>query len=156
MTSSANCVRAPARRLTAVCEVPPPDGMAPRSAPPAFASPVAANSWFGRRCGSSLVAKARPAAIVSVKLISAMPRAPGQSCATSEKSGKVKDGRPRGISPTVSTPWACNPNRRTLAIAMATTISGAGARGKKCSSPINRRIMTIPTARVGSDVSGMV
>ena len=49
---------------------------------------------------------------------------------------------------------ACNPNRRTLAIAMATTISGAGA-AEEARDPDNRRIMTIPTARVGSDASGM-
>ena len=41
VTSSASCVRAPARRLTAVCVVPPPAGIAPKTAPPAFASPVA-------------------------------------------------------------------------------------------------------------------
>ena len=44
VTSSANCVRAPAKRLTAVDVVPPPNGIAPKSAPPTFASPVAANS----------------------------------------------------------------------------------------------------------------
>ena len=53
---------------------------------------------------SPLCANARPAADVSVKLMSAMPRAPGHSCAMSEKSGSVRAGRPRGISPTVSTP----------------------------------------------------
>ena len=38
---------------------------------------------------------------------------------------------------------------------MATTISGAGARGKKRSIPTNRAIMTIPRATVGSDACGM-
>ena len=59
------CVRAPARRFTAVWLVPPPPGMAPRKAPPAFASPVANNSRLACGEGSSLRAKARPTAMVS-------------------------------------------------------------------------------------------
>ena len=78
-TSSATCVRAPASRFTAVCVVPPPAGMAPRSAPPTFARPVASSSRFASGGGSPLSANARPAAIVSVKLMSAIPRAAGQS-----------------------------------------------------------------------------
>ena len=39
------------------------------------------------------LAKARPAAIVSVKLISAIPSAPGRSCSISAGSGSVSDGK---------------------------------------------------------------
>jgi len=46
VTISANCVRAPALTLTAVCVVPPPPGIAPKSAPPILASPVANNGAF--------------------------------------------------------------------------------------------------------------
>ena len=41
-------------RLTAVCDVPPPDGIEPRNAPTAFAAPVASSSRLGRGGGSSL------------------------------------------------------------------------------------------------------
>src|SRR5262249_54074416 len=44
---AATCVRAPAFRLTAVCEVPPPPGIAPNRPPTTFAAPVATSSWFG-------------------------------------------------------------------------------------------------------------
>ena len=54
VTSAASCVRAPASRFTAVCEVPPPAGIAPRNAPPAFARPVASSSRFA--CGARLAA----------------------------------------------------------------------------------------------------
>jgi hypothetical protein len=97
VTISAAWVRAPASRLTAVCDVPPPAAIAPSSAPPALARPVASSSRFGRGAGSPLCANARPAAIVSVKLISAMPAAPGHSVAMRDASGRVRDGRPRGI-----------------------------------------------------------
>jgi len=103
-TKPANCVRAPASRLTAVCVVPPPAGIAPRSAPPAFARPVASSSRLALGVGSSLSANARPAAIVSVKLINATPRAAGQRLATNAGSGSVSDGNPVGTWPTVATP----------------------------------------------------
>ena len=57
VTISDNWVRA-RQRLTAVWVVPPPPGIAPRSAPPALASPVASNSRFAFGEGSSLRAKA--------------------------------------------------------------------------------------------------
>ena len=61
-----------------------------RAPPTAFARPVASSSRFGRSGGSSGLAKARAAAIVSVKLMSAMPSAAGQSRATSGRSGIVE------------------------------------------------------------------
>ena len=104
VTNPASCVRAPAKRFTAVCDVPPPAGIEPSSAPPAFATPVASNSRFGCGMGSPDRANARPAATVSVKLMSAMPSAAGHNPATSARSGMVGDGRPVGTWPTVLTP----------------------------------------------------
>ena len=43
--------------------------------------------------GVSGTANARPAAIVSVKLISAIPSAPGTNCSISARSGSVSDGK---------------------------------------------------------------
>ena len=73
VTREALCEWPSAARTTAVCEVPPPAGIAPSNAPPTFANPVATNSRLALIDGSVGRAKARPAAIVSVKLISAMP-----------------------------------------------------------------------------------
>ena len=106
VTSDAFCERPPAARTTAVCEVPPPAGIAPNSAPPRLAAPVAISSRLALIGGSAGPAKARPAAIDSVKLISAMPSAPGTSASTSARSGSVSDGSPCGIRPTVETPCA--------------------------------------------------
>ncbi len=44
VTKPETWVRAPARRFTAVCDVPPPADMPPSTAPPAVANPVASNS----------------------------------------------------------------------------------------------------------------
>ena len=93
----ATWVRAPARRFTAVCEVPPPAGMAPNRPPTALPRPVASSSRFGSGTGSPRPAKARAAAMVSVKLIRAMPSAPGQSCSIRPRLGAVNDGRPWGM-----------------------------------------------------------
>ena len=155
VTISANCVRAPASRFTAVCEVPPPDGMAPSIAPHAFPSPVASNSRFGRRGGSPLLAKARPAATVSVKLISAMPTAPAQSSGQVRSPVGSKTGGPGESGRPIPDRGACNPSRLTAAIPAATTINGAGAFGIKCSNPINIRIMTMPKISVGTEVCGI-
>ena len=146
--------RAPARRLTAVCEVPPPAVMVPKNAPKVLASPVASSSRFGRTGGSPLAVKALPAAIVSVKLIRAIPRAPGHRCSTRARSGRTRPGRPRGRWPTAATPRSARPNRRMPRIPAAAAMSGAGAVGRTRSSPTSRMSMTAPTARVGSEVSG--
>ena len=62
------------------------------------------SSRFGFSGGSSLRINARPAAMVSVKLISAMPMAAGQSWTTNWGSGRISDGNPVGTWPTVLTP----------------------------------------------------
>ena len=55
------------------------------------------------------MAKARPAAMVSVKLIRAMPSAPGQSAAARERSGRASLGRPAGTVPIDATPRDARP-----------------------------------------------
>ena len=152
VTISASCVRAPARRLTAVWDVPPPEGMAPRRAPAAFPSPVASSSRLALGGGSSVRAKARPAATVSVKLIRAMPMAPDQRASDIEKSGSVSEEKPFGMWPTTSTPRAFSPSRPAPAMPAATATSGAGTRGKKCSRPTRIAIMATATASVTTDV----
>ena len=52
MTSDAFCVRPPTARTTAVCDVPPPAGMAPKKAPDRLAAPVARSSRSARIGGS--------------------------------------------------------------------------------------------------------
>ena len=75
--ATASCVCAPAFRLTAVCVVPPPAGIAPNNPPATFAQPIASSSRFGAGRGSPGAANARAAAMLSVKLMSAMPVAAG-------------------------------------------------------------------------------
>src|SRR5712675_2047102 len=60
VTSDAFWVRPPTERTTAVCDVPPPAGMAPKKAPEKFAAPVASNSRLGLMGGSGCLANARP------------------------------------------------------------------------------------------------
>ena len=102
---SATCRRRPAWRRT--------------TRPPRLAAPVATSSRFASIGGSPGRAKARPAAIVSVKLISAMPSAPGTSCWTSARSGSVSDGNPCGMRPTVETPSAFRPKYHDAAMRAA-------------------------------------
>ena len=137
VTSDASCDRPPAARTTAVCEVPPPAGIAPSNAPPRLAAPVAINSRFASMGGSPGRAKARPAAIVSVKLISAIPSAPGTNCSINAGSGIVSDGNPCGIRPTVETPSACRPKNHAAAMPPPTATSGAGECGHRRSIPIS-------------------
>jgi hypothetical protein len=104
--------------------------------------------------GSAEAAKARPAAIVSVKLISAMPSAPGTSCQTRPASGIVSDGKPCGISPTIDTPFDCRLKIHDAAMAPPTATSGAGARGQNRSMPTSTSSVAAATASVRSEVSG--
>ena len=148
VTSDAFCVRPPTARTTAVCDVPPPAGMAPKKAPAKFAAPVASSSRLGLIGGSVWMANARPAAIVSVKLIRAMPSAPGSNCSTKLGVGSVIDGSDCGMSPTVATPAAPRPNNHDAAIPPATTASGAGEWGLTRSMARSRSSATTPMVRV--------
>ena len=154
VTSDALCDRPPAERTTAVCEVPPPAGMAPRNAPARFPAPVATSSRFASIGGSPGRVKARPAAIVSVKLMSAIPRAPGASSAISPRSGSVSGGKPRGIRPTTETPSACRPKNHDAAIAPPTATRGAGECGRSRSMPTSTANVAAATASVIHEVSG--
>ena len=110
------------------------------------------SSVLGRGGGSSFFANARPAATVSAKLMSAMPRAPGQSSRASPTSGTVIVGNPAGIAPTSEMPELCSANSPTAATAAATIISGAGQRGRSFSMTARPAIVNTPIARVGIDV----
>ena len=154
VTSEAFCECPPTARTTAVCDVPPPAGIAPSSAPPRFAAPVATSSRFASIGVSSPRANARPAAIVSVKLISAMPSAPGASCAASARSGRVGFGRPCGMRPTVDTPTACSPSNHDAAMLAPTAISGAGECGFQRSIAISSAKVAVATASVAPDAAG--
>jgi hypothetical protein len=128
--------------------------MAPNNAPPRLAAPVAISSRLASMGGSSGQAKALPAAIDSVKLISAMPSAPGTNCSISARSGIVSDGNPWGIKPTVETPSACSPKSHAAAIPPPTATNGAGECGKSRSMPISTSMVAVATANVRSEVSG--
>ena len=104
--------------------------------------------------GSAGRANARPAAIVSVKLINAMPSAPGTNCSTSDRSGSVSAGNPCGIRPTVDTPSAFSPNSHDAAMPPPTATRGAGECGHSFSMPISTANVAAATASVSSDVSG--
>ena len=93
VTSEAICVLPPTERTTAVCDVPPPDGIAPNKAPPRCpgAGRHELPGWRGDR-GSPGVANACPAAIVSATRpgrCQGPPAAtvpPGRSSATSTRA----------------------------------------------------------------------
>ena len=156
VTRDAFCVRPPTARTTAVCEVPPPAGMAPKKAPARLAAPVARSSRSALMGGSAGAAKARPAAIVSVKLINAMPSAPGKSCWTRPRLGSVIDGSDRGMNPTVATPRESRPTNHESPIPALTTTSGAGEWGQSRSIANSASIAAMAMARVSSDVFGQM
>ena len=127
----------PAARTTPVCEVPPPAGIAPskRAADIGDACRDQFAIGIDRRIDRR---KARPAAMLSVKLISAMPSAPGSS---------VLDQRGIGQRDARAVPAECIPRRRrpgrrgrgaeAAKMAPARTNSGAGECGCRRSSPIS-------------------
>ena len=119
-----------------------------------LAAPVATSSRLALIGGSDDVAKARPAAMVSVKLISAMPSAPGTRLAISPGSGSVTAGRPCGIRPTMPTPCACRPSNHDAAMPPATATSGAGECGHKRSMPISTAKVASASINVSPEVWG--
>jgi len=155
VTSDAFCVRPPAARTTAVCDVPPPDGIAPNTAPARLLAPTATSSRLASTGGSPGAANARPAAIVSVKLISAIPAAAGNSCKASDRSGNVTEPIPCGMWPTIETPSASRPSAHAAAIPRPTAASGAGDRGHRRSIATRMTSVATATASVSSEVSAM-
>ncbi len=115
-------------------------------------APVANSSTLGRGDGSSLATNARPAAIVSVKLINAMPTAPGHSCSASARSGSVNDGRPARNRTdefdAVALPREQSPRRRWRPPRRsAAPASAAGS--ARCA--VSTTIVPMPTASVAID-----
>ena len=154
VTAEASWLMPPTARTTAVWEVPPPAGMLPQKAPPRFASPVATSSRFGLISGSSLPTKARPAAMVSVKLISAIPAAPGSNCMTRVGSGIVRPGSPVGMAPTMATPVSFRFQPHTRAMPIPTPSRGAGEWGKRRSTNTSTARVARATPRVSQEVWG--
>src|SRR6185436_17625615 len=149
-----NCVRAPVPRFVAVCEAPPPDGNAPRNPPTTLPAPVANNSTLGLSGGSSERANARLTAIVSVKLMSAIPSAPGHMASAIDRSGRRKDGNPEGTAPTNETPLLCSAQIPAAAIAAPSTISGAGHFGRNFLMSASTTMEPTPITAVISIVFG--
>ena len=155
VTSDALCVRPPAARTTAVCDVPPPAGIAPNSAPPRLAAPVATSSRLASIGGSPGRANARPAAIdLGEAHQRDAERARQRAAATSARSGSVIDGSPCGIWPTVETPSACRPKNHDAAMPPPTATSGAGECGHRRSMPTSTTSVAAATASVSNEVSG--
>ena len=144
---------APALSLTADCDVPPPAGIPPKRPPTTFAAPSATSSPSASGWGSPLRRNARPIATVSMKLMSAIPTAPGQSSWASDGTGAVKGGNPAGTFPTVATPRAARPRTLDAAMPSATATSGAGSRGATHSRRKIRARSPPPTRSVGRDAS---
>jgi hypothetical protein len=92
--------------------------------------------------------------MVSVKLIKAIPSAPGSSCPTSDSSGSVSEGKPCGIRPTVETPSARSPKCQDAAIAPPMATSGAGECAHSRSMPISTAKVATATASVSNEVAG--
>ncbi|MND83622.1 hypothetical protein D3C81_2044950 [compost metagenome] len=67
--------------------------------------------------------------MVSVKLISAIPTAEGQSALNMSQAGRVSIGKPVGTSPTDDTPKRERSSRLMPTIPTATATRGAGRRG---------------------------
>jgi len=76
-------------------------------------------------------AKARPDAIDSVKLISAIPTAAGNNCVIKARSGSVSDGNPFGTNPTIETHWGSSPSSEAATIPPPTATRGAGECGQR-------------------------
>ena len=72
----------------------------------------------------------------------------------SDVSGSVSAGRPRGMSPKVSTPYASSPSSAVAATPAPMATSGAGTRGTNVFTPTSSPIVPRPTASVLTDVSG--
>ena len=126
VTRPATWVFAPARRFTAVCDAPPPAGIAPSRPPAALASAGRDQLAVRRGRGSPGAANARPTAMVSVKLMSAMPAAAGHICSDEIEIGQherrqlLRHRADRGHA------GLAQPERAEAAIARPIATSGTG------------------------------
>ena len=154
MTSDDTCVRAPARLLTAVCDVPPPAGIAPKSPPRRVADTQRQQLLVRvRRRLASL--RERPPC--GDRFSEAHERDPERAGPEHQDHAGVRQRharQPGGMAPTVSTPIAFNPSRAEAAIPRITAASGDGARGTYREMRSMTPIVTVARTRVGGDVWG--
>ena len=80
---------------------------------------------------------------------------PAAAVATSAGSGRVSDGKPRGIRPTIETPIFSSPRNQAAAMPPATATSGAGECGHSRSIAISTAKVARATISVIVEVSGM-
>ena len=120
-----------------------------------FAAPMPIISWLPRISCPERAANDDAVEIVSVSDTSAIPRAPANIRAKSEKSrwGMVNGGKPCGSSPTRETPRSARSKSDVAPIASTTMTSTAGTLGShRCSARIST-IPAMPTAAAATTVS---
>ena len=156
VTSAASCVRAPARRFTAVCDVPPPAGMAPKRPPTRVGErrSRAAPGWRRRAARRSREGAAGGDGLGEAHQRDA-ERAPARAARTSDEVGqRERRQAARDRARPSSTPEAPEPSSAEPAMPAATATSGAGsARQRSARGRPGARSWRPPTASVGSRAS---
>ncbi len=134
---------------------PAADGMLWKALPTTLASPMATSSRFGVGNGSPARTNARPAAIVSTKLISAMPTAAGQSVAA-RRTSRQGERRESRLDPADESRRRAARERRTpLPRSPPPPPPGAPAHlGRNRSRPTMSPSNAAPRASVTPEVSG--
>ena len=149
VTSDAVCDRPPAARTTAVCEVPPPAGIAPKSAPPRLAAPVASSSRFARIGGSPGRGEGAPR---RDRLGEAhqrdAERARQQRFDQREVRQRERRQSLRNQADRRDTHARRRPKNHDAAMPPPTATSGAGACGHRRSMPISTSSVAAATASV--------
>ena len=102
--------------------------------------------------GSSSLANARPAAMDSVKDMSAIPSAPGHRLEKSDSSGSAGVGRPPWMGPVSATPRPPRPRNVAAAIPSATATSGAGTLGESVPARGGSRASPQRAATLGDSI----
>jgi len=119
-------VRAPASKLTAERAKPPVTGYPPEKALATFAAPRPTSSWSGEIRWRRFAASVWATETLSTKPMIEISSAGTQSRSISERSadGTAKGGRPDGMAPTRSTPFAPRSSRLVARIVSTTAITG--------------------------------
>jgi hypothetical protein len=107
--------------LTAVCEVPPPAGIAPKS-PPTTLPAERHQLLVRRRPRLARLTEGAPGGDGLGELINAMPSAAGHTV-RADRSGAVKPGRPADVADRLQ-PRCANPNSAEAAMAAPMARSG--------------------------------
>ncbi|MNL23064.1 hypothetical protein D3C87_1444320 [compost metagenome] len=94
--------------------------------------------------------------MLSVKLMSAMPKAAGKSSVKVESVGNLKGGSPCGMVPTTEIPFSSRFSSQDKNISPATTINETGKRGNIFVRIKKEPKQTTATVRVGIEVLGML